>query len=289
LQRTEHAHLPHEELAPVALPDDFDWRTDARAAQCPSLKEIRDQANCGSCWAFGSTEAFNDRMCISSDAKFTTLLSTQHTTSCCGFLSCFSQGCGGGQPGRAWSWLVKHGVVTGGMNPDTGKDDTCWPYELKMCAHHVKSTKYGPCPAETSTPSCKSSCVNTGYKTPFSKDVHNGGNGKSYSLGSVDEIKQSIFTKGPVTGAFTVYADFPTYTSGVYEHKSGQMLGGHAIRILGWGSDSGTDYWIVANSWNEDWGDAGTFKIKQGDCGIDSQVSAGDVDISMVTEDMLLA
>ena len=35
------------------------------------------------------------------------------------------------------------------------------------------------------------------------------------------------------------------------------MLGGHAIKILGWGSESGTPYWLVANSWNPDWGDKG--------------------------------
>ena len=35
------------------------------------------------------------------------------------------------------------------------------------------------------------------------------------------------------------------------------MLGGHAIRILGWGTENGTPYWLVANSWNTDWGDKG--------------------------------
>merc|ERR1719473_2251951 len=70
LQITDPAeYLPHQELAPVALPDDFDWRTDARAAKCPSLKEIRDQANCGSCWAFGSVEAMTDRICIASKGE----------------------------------------------------------------------------------------------------------------------------------------------------------------------------------------------------------------------------
>ena len=46
--------------------------------------------------------------------------------------------------------------------------------------------------------------------------------------------------------------------TGVYQHTSGHMLGGHAIRILGWGTEEGTPYWIVANSWNTDWGDKGT-------------------------------
>jgi len=82
---------------------------------------------------------------------------------------------------------------------------------------------------------------------------------------------------GPVEGAFTVYADFPSYKSGVYSHVSGGQLGGHAIRIMGWGVENGTPYWLVANSWNEDWGDKGTFKIKRGndECGIESSVVAG--------------
>merc|ERR1719335_1449377 len=53
----------------LEVPDEFDWRTDPRAANCPSLKEIRDQANCGSCWAFGSVEAMTDRICIMSNAS----------------------------------------------------------------------------------------------------------------------------------------------------------------------------------------------------------------------------
>ena len=42
---------------------------------------------------------------------------------------------------------------------------------------------------------------------------------------------------GPVEAAFTVYADFPTYKSGVYKHMSGKELGGHAIKIIGWGTE----------------------------------------------------
>lgn len=60
-------------------------------------------------------------------------------------------------------------------------------------------------------------------------------------------------TNGPVEVAFTVYADFEQYTGGVYQHVSGEELGGHAVKILGWGVDGTTPYWLVANSWNEDW------------------------------------
>lgn len=47
------------------------------------------------------------------------------------------------------------------------------------------------------------------------------------------------------------------FLSGVYQHVTGEMMGGHAVRILGWGVEDGTPYWLVGNSWNTDWGDSG--------------------------------
>lgn len=76
---------------------------------------------------------------------------------------------------------------------------------------------------------------------------------------------------------FTVHTDFLTYKEGVYEHTHGSVVGKHAIKIVGWGVENKTPYWLVANSWNEDWGDKGFFKIRRGDneCGIEDEVVAG--------------
>lgn len=56
---------------------------------------------------------------------------------------------------------------------------------------------------------------------------------------------------GPVETAFTVYSDFENYAGGVYKHVSGSAVGGHAVKIVGWGNDPiAGNYWKIANSWN---------------------------------------
>jgi len=98
-------------------------------------------------------------------------------------------------------------------------------------------------------------------------------------VSGIEKIQTDIMNNGPVEAAFTVYEDFPTYKTGVYKHVTGAALGGHAIKMLGWGVEDGTPYWLCANSWNEDWGDVGFFKILRGsdECGIEDEINAGTI------------
>ena len=114
------------------VPDSFDVRT--AWPQCSSASgHIRDQSSCGSCWALGSTEAFNDRRCIATGDS--TLMSVEDTAAQCGFFKCFSMGCNGGQPGQAWQWFKETGVVTGGETTRISVQErlvgrTRWPLAL---------------------------------------------------------------------------------------------------------------------------------------------------------------
>jgi cathepsin B len=248
----------------ATIPDAFDSREQWGAA-CPSTSEIRDQANCGSCWAFGAAEAMTDRLCIFTSGANKAHLSAADLNSCCG--SC-GMGCNGGYPSAAWSYWVHSGLVSGGNYKGGG----CFPYQLPNCDHHTTG-KYGPCPAVVPTPACTKACQDG---SDWNKDKHFGSS--SYGIpGRVADIQNEILNHGPVEAAFSVYQDFLTYKSGVYSHTSGSMLGGHAVKILGWGVEGGLNYWLVANSWNEDWGADGYFKIRRGgnECGIESQCVAG--------------
>ena len=250
------------QLSDEEVPEEFDSRT--QWPHCPSIKEIRDQGSCGSCWAFGAVEVMSDRICIHKGKKVH--ISAEDLLTCC--MGC-GDGCNGGLPDAAFDYWRLHGIVSGGVY---GSHEGCQPYEIAPCEHHANGTRK-PCTEGGDTPKCHHTCEK-GYKKSFAADKHYGST--AYSVVAAD-IKSEIMKNGPVEAAFSVYADFLNYKSGVYQHVKGQLLGGHAIRILGWGVEKGTPYWLVANSWNYDWGNKGTFKILRGKdhCGIESSVVAG--------------
>jgi cathepsin B len=267
--KTDLPEYPVDENA--VFDDSLDWR--AKAPQCTVISKIRDQSACGSCWAFGSTETFEDRRCIATktDQEFSSL----DTAGCCeGFACGMSQGCNGGQPTAALHWMSKTGIVTGGDFYDISKEPSagCKPYPLQPCAHHVPATsKYPACPSSEYSVSCKKSS----YTKSYSEDKTKGG---TVSTPSSPAAMITALEKGPLSVAFTVYADFPTYKTGVYKHTSGSALGGHAVEVIGYGTEDSTDYWLVKNSWNEQWGDGGCFKIVRGtnECGIEDEAAAID-------------
>lgn len=213
---------------------------DARKQWGTKVHPIRNQGQCGSCWAFGATEALSDRFAIENGVDV--VLSPQHLVSC----DTGNFGCNGGYLNKAWAFMQTTGVMTEACYPYTsgtaGKDGDC----KKTCADGSKPTLYH------------------GEKYSTSADCKN--------------TMQHLQKEGPVEAAFTVYQDFMNYKSGVYQHVSGGMLGGHAIKNVGWGTENGVDYWIMANSWGTSWGENGFFKIKRGNCGIDGQMTFADAD-----------
>jgi len=258
--------LDYVEDAPVenavpkdTLPSTFDARE--KWPKCSSLKEIRDQSTCGSCWAVSSAEVATDRHCIASNGHNTPEVSSEDLLECC---TACGYGCQGGWPIKAMQYWQTTGIVTGG---NYGSNLGCQPYEIPPCSHNCQ---------ESQTPRCSQPSCNSGYRRPYNRDKHTSSSAY-YVTPNEAAIRQEIFTNGPVVAAFNVYQDFYNYKSGVYYHTSGGFVGGHAVKILGWGTESGTPYWLVANSWNATWGMQGYFKMRRGtnECGFEAQCVAG--------------
>jgi cathepsin B len=87
---------------------------DAREKWGTCVHPIRDQAKCGSCWAFAGSETMSDRVCIASGGKTDVVLSPQDMVSC----DSWNQGCNGGILSWAWSYIANTGLVS----------DSCFPY-----------------------------------------------------------------------------------------------------------------------------------------------------------------
>ena len=184
---------------------------------------------------------------------------------------------------EAWQWFTSKGVVTGGLYESVGDGKSCYPYPFLTCAHHEPNPAHPNCPAnevrararlwrtgslaqrlvsvkphhlpprpapsQFPTPSCPRSkgCPNTGYPTAWTADGQTAAT--SYNLQTPTAAMTDMVARGTVTASFQVYADFLTYKSGVYScPSSGQPLGGHAISIIGFGTDAtGGDYWLARN------------------------------------------
>lgn len=193
------------------------------------IHPIENQLQCGSCWAFTTVDVLSDRICIASNNRINVQLSVQHPISC----DTNNLACNGGYLSKAISYLITDGTVT----------RKCQPY----------TAGYGY--VEKCSNKCKGDYIYRKYHASAYRRMH-----------YASQIKHELFNYGPVATGYLVYKDFMSYKGGIYKRTSDYLLGGHAVRIVGWGTDGNTEYWLVANSWGKYWGEDGYFRIAMNNC-----------------------
>jgi len=234
--------IPIEKLAPKqniasveAIPASFN-----ASEQWPTcIHPILNQADCGSCWAFGASESLSDRACISTNGQVNVVLSPEDLVSC----DTGNFGCQGGYLNAAWSYMENPGIVT--MD--------CFPYTAGN---------------NDEAPPCQTKCSDSESWTVYKA--------KGSGALTAAQGQAEIMTNGPIETAFDVYEDFMNYTGGVYIQHSDQFLGGHAVKVIGWGTLNKVPYWLAQNSWGPTWGLNGFFMIGTSQCGFDQNFYAGD-------------
>jgi cathepsin B len=226
----------------VTSPDEYDMR-DAFSA-CSSPVKVFDQGSCGGCWALSTAGTISDRFCA---AGVDVILSPQDVLDC---VTGESKGCNGGFTEDGFDFANDEGIRTEACVPFTAEDGFC-----------------------------SSSCTGSSGeddKKYYTKSF------AQYVSSKEDDIKAELVAHGSVSAVFEVFSDFFGYTGGVYSHESGDYAGLHAVVLVGYGtSDEGVDYWSVRNSWGEDFGEEGHFRIKRGlsenGCNFEGGLTAGDV------------
>jgi len=206
----------------LGLPTSFNW---CAGGYCTPIK---DQGDCGSCWAFGTAAPLESKILIH-DA-LTKNLSEQYLLSC----NIDGWSCDGGWWAHDYhSWKVPPG------EPDAGAVyEADFPYVASQVAcspphtHHEKIRPWA-------------------YVGP------------EYGIPSVAAIKQAIYDRGPVSVAVCAGYSFSYYTGGVFEtNESCTYDVNHAVVLVGW--DDADGVWILRNSWGSGWGESGYMRIKYG-------------------------
>merc|ERR1711976_569528 len=87
-------------------------------------------------------------------------------------------------------------------------------------------------------------------------------------------VRREILNHGPVVAPLFLVDDFLVYRGGLYqEMQTATQLSDarrqriiHAVKIIGWGQmeNNGKKYWLIENSWGEDWGEHGYAKVVAG-------------------------
>lgn len=225
------------------------------------LQGVRDQGWCGASWAFSTAAVASDRFAIQSGGNRIYPLSVQNLLAC---NNRGQQGCKGGHLDRAWNYMRRYGVVNDECYPyvsgQTGKVNKCKVgrrSNLLTLGCQLTKSGYGSGRDESATSSQKSLFKTLpAYRiSPRQFDIMN-------------EIRQ----RGPVQATMKVHQDFFMYQSGIYRYTGlgeARQVGYHSVRIVGWGEDSyrqtSSKYWVVANSWGEEWGEDGYFRIARGE------------------------
>ena len=246
----------------------FDWR------EWGGVTKVKDQKTCGSCWAFTTVATLESALRRVYGFEYD--LSEQFLVSCNDVVDPDTGerwGCGGGYFAHFYHLSSGNpGAALGKLQTLNGAVlETAMPY--KAADLECKTIKDHPL---------------------WMHNWSRRGDGKT--LGSVtdEELKELIYTYGPIGVSVCAGEKFQAYKEGVFESDEWWTVdecrtngGNHMVLLVGWNDVNPTQrYWIVKNSWGTKWGQQGYMFMKQGISGIG--VDAGYVEDPYVNCDYAL-
>ena len=258
------------------------------------LMPIRYQGQCGNCWAQSTSTVLSDRFALQTLGKIRVNLSELHMTICqfgegvdvsketadekANQLQDESTVCDGSTIYDAAVFTYKFGLVSSScVGPQQYKDYCETKYKQQGKVKCDALSNYTP---YTEIISCDQlvgvdydMCLDgkTAAKRFRSLATYNVNAANDSLTTKESNIMTDIYKWGPVIGGFDVYDDFLNGYNGqsIYTHskKDTDKIGGHAIRIVGWGEAQQNGrlvkYWEIANSWGENWGMKGYFRMER--------------------------
>ena len=214
-----------KELKNDDLPDSIDWREKG------IVNSIKDQGNCGSCWAFGTIQACESAYALVHNELLS--CSEQNLIDC--VWGC--NGCYGGQESSALQYIVN--IQWGALNLEseyvyTARQGIC-KFSYFTAVNSIKSYASGkPGDEEYLKALCAQGVCDVAIDAGSSQfQLYSGG----------------------------IYID----------NSCSSLYLNHAVGLVGYGTEGTQDYWIVRNSWGPSWGEAGYIRMARNannQCGI---------------------
>jgi C1A family cysteine protease len=215
----------------ITSPDTFDWRTKG------AVTAVKDQGQCGSCWAFSVTENIESVWILYRGLTNETLppLAPQQIVDC----DTSDLGCSGGNPPTAYDYVKS----AGGLD-----DEKDYPY----------TAQDGTCAFKSADVVAKI----TGYK--YATD------------GDESTMKDNLASWAPLSICVDARY-WQDYTSGVMTEWQCDWIVqlDHCVQAVGYDTTASTPFWIVRNSWGTDWGENGYIRLQYGTntCGLTQEAT----------------
>jgi len=207
---------------------------------------VKDQGDCGSCWTFATAETIESHYAIAKGPLWD--LSEQQILDCtsnpdqCGGTG----GCSGGTVEVAMASIIKDGGIA-----------SEWTYPYLS----YTGTNFPTCGLNNTSPAVQ---ISNYVVLPSNEYL---------------PLMTAVATVGPI--AISVDASsWQFYSTGVYNgcNQTNPDLD-HAVQLVGYGTETGGDYWLVRNSWSPAWGENGyikLFRTSTVQCGTDTKPGDGD-------------
>jgi len=225
------------------LPQNYDWRNISGKNYVTVSRNQHLPQYCGSCWAFGTTSAFGDRIRIMRNIAWPEINVSPQV-----LINCGNAGdCGGGDPTAAYEWIRLNGLP----------DETCQPYEAKNKNCSAMDVCRN-CKPDFSNPKAK--CFAVTNPKRYYVDQHG-------TLSGMAAMMSEIYQRGPIGCGVAVTTAFLNFNGkGVFQDNTGAEDIDHEISVVGWGVETSTNipYWILRNSWGTFWADNGYAKVLRG-------------------------